>query len=86
MVAVVLDPSFGFDLAKMFDERAGAPTTTAKAGRAEKLEGLQSRIPSWSGKTSLDLLLQSPELPQCEDAQGRLFNKQLCHNAMSVIN
>ena len=74
MVAVVLDPSFGFDLAKMFDERAGVPTTAAaKAGRAEKLEGLQSRIPSWSEKTSLDLLLHSPELPQCEDAQGKLL-------------
>ena len=74
MVAVVLDPSFGFDLAKMFDERVGVPTAAAaKAGRAEKLEGLQSRIPSWSEKTSLDLLLQSPELPQCEDAQGKLL-------------
>ena len=84
MVAVVLDPSFGFDLAKMFDERAGAPAAaaTAKAGRAEKLEGLQSRIPRWSEKTSLDLLLQSPDLPQCEDAQGKLFNKLMCHNTM----
>ena len=73
MVAVVLDPTFGFDLAKMFDERSSAPTSVAaaKGGRAEKLEALQSRIPTWSEKASVDLLLQSPDLGQCEEAQGR---------------
>ena len=72
MVAVVLDPSFGFDLAKMFDERTSAPTTAAtKGGRAEKLGALQSRIPTWSERASVDLLLQSPDLGQCEDVQGR---------------
>ena len=74
MVAVVLDPSFGFDLAKMFDERASIPTTAvARGGRADKLEALQSRIPTWSEKASVDLLLQSPDLGQCGDVQGKLI-------------
>ena len=71
MVAVVLDPSFGFDLAKMFDERTTAPAAAARGGRAEMLEALQSRIPKWSENASVELLLQSPDLGQCGDVQGK---------------